>query len=131
MVFLCDLCALCGENAFDPSLESRRQRRSYGWVCHKERGRAWIPGAASLFGLVRASRGVFASLTPSGPPCGRYSSYGGFVEGLILRLIYQGLVHRQGQQGADDAGEQVDGDRQQAEFGGQAQGYQGGEGGAE
>jgi len=50
---------------------------------------------------------------------------------LVLALILQGLVHRQGQQGADDAGEQVHGYRQQAEFGGQAQGYQGGEGGAE
>ena len=47
MVFLCDLCALCGENAFDPSLESRRKRRSYGKARNK-RGRAQHLDAASF-----------------------------------------------------------------------------------
>jgi len=59
MVFLCDLCALCGENAFDPRLESRRQRRSYGKAQDKK-GRIQHLDAASFLSDPTNPARVFA-----------------------------------------------------------------------
>jgi hypothetical protein len=73
--FLCELCALCGGNAFDPGLIWHREQRSYSSVFSKKKPRQYrgkgkpvITGISSAF--VVCSGGVFfLDAEPGGIEC--------------------------------------------------------------